>query len=635
MIDRSRWREELQVRFSPSKTWPGPEVEDGWKDLLCELADALDATGIRYSFVQLTDRAGELRCLLGTAEDEPRMEELHALVDRARERSRLTCPQCGKSGCACPATTERDVFIGAALAQLQPCDWQEAERRGQRLKASAVAQQALDAVAAGTSMVSAAARDRLRAGLDILCMDTQWTGPMVAWLDYLLHGHSAQQPKTGFTADGLVSHYLQHCLPLANIISGCPVLDASGRDVPPALPLAMIRQDAVLVLPVANPARARWLRAFVASLGMENLVVVEQAIEERRDRTLFQEIIARDRVPPGQMLARTRHRMALGGRWYLLRGHLDETELQRLPQGTQFVQTIAVPTPGLEAPLQILHIATGVGQTAAVPMHERPDDPMPRALEVPSREGESTGASLTASEILAAAHLTLQRIEAEMKRIGFWSENPPPLLEMANRGELRTYLDAPSFEQWLQCVFLARAHEAIMNDAMPSSSSVAEMARRQYDYHSHVPEAQALLKLLRALDLLVDQRMQAGREPSPRHARDDRPEEPPQVLEAASAGGRVLKKGTWTSSGWPCVNVEPWDERYFRLALQHIANQFGVAMPGITDDADDTDPRGHAAAEFVVEGVQVSAISGRRCSFAAAREDIQDRIFDSLLHLAI
>ena len=34
VIDRSRWREALQARFSPSKTWPAPEVEDGWKDLL-------------------------------------------------------------------------------------------------------------------------------------------------------------------------------------------------------------------------------------------------------------------------------------------------------------------------------------------------------------------------------------------------------------------------------------------------------------------------------------------------------------------------------------------------------------------------------------------------------------------------
>ena len=105
MIDRNRWREELQARFSPSTTWPAPDVEDGWKDLLCDLVDALDATGVRYSFVQLANHAGALRCLLGSAEDEPRWEELHDLVDRARDRSRLTCPRCGKGGCNGCATS--------------------------------------------------------------------------------------------------------------------------------------------------------------------------------------------------------------------------------------------------------------------------------------------------------------------------------------------------------------------------------------------------------------------------------------------------------------------------------------------------------------------------------------------------
>ncbi|HEV8096811.1 MAG TPA: YqcC family protein [Burkholderiales bacterium] len=506
MIERSRWREELQARFSPSKTWPGPEIEEGWKDVVCDLADALDATGIRYSFVQLASHAGALSCLLGTGEDEPRMEELHDLVDRARERSRLTCPRCGKTGCACPTFS-----ISAALAQLQPFDWQEAERRAQRLKESVVAQQALAAVAAGTSMVPTAARDRLRAGLDALSMDTEWTGPMVAWLDYLLRAQGAARTKTGITAEGLVTHTLQDCLPLANLISGYPVFDASELNVPPGVPLAMVRQDATLVLPVAAPARVHWLQTFATDLGMENLVVVEQAVDEQRDRTLFQEIISRDGAPARAVLERTRHRMALGGRWFLLRAQVAAAELQGLPQGAQFVQAIAIPAPGLEAPRQILHIATGAGQTAPLPMHQAPQAAAPAPLEDLWSDPGPSGASLTIPEILAAARVTLERIEAEMKRIGFWSENPPPLLEMANRGELGSYLDAPSFEQWLQCVFLARAHAAVRSDSLPSSSSVAEMARRQYDYHSYLPEAQPLLALLRAFDLLVDQRAERER----------------------------------------------------------------------------------------------------------------------------
>jgi len=58
-------------------------------------------------------------------------------------------------------------------------------------------------------------------------------------------------------------------------------------------------------------------------------------------------------------------------------------------------------------------------------------------------------------------------------------------------------------------------------------------------------------------------------------------------------------------------------------------------MPEITDDSDDPDPKAHTGAGFVLEGVQVSAVGARRCSFAAAREDIRDRIFDSLLRFAL
>lgn len=280
----------------------------------------------------------------------------------------------------------RDV-IGNALAQLKPCSWQEAERRGQNLKASAQAQQALDAVAAGTAAVSAVARDRLRGGLDGLCIDTGWTGLMVAWLDRLLRAEDATGAKTRFTADELLTHYLQDCLPLANLISGCPVLDASGQGVPPGLPLAMIRQDATLVLARADHRHAAWLQKCAASLGMENVIVANQVVEARCDITLFQEIISRDGSPARTVLESTQHRMALGGRWYLLRAQFDAAEAEGLPEFAQFVQAIAIPTPGLEAPRQILHIATGASPMSAIPVPAESQQaaPVPREEKVQFR----------------------------------------------------------------------------------------------------------------------------------------------------------------------------------------------------------------------------------------------------------
>jgi uncharacterized protein YqcC (DUF446 family) len=100
----------------------------------------------------------------------------------------------------------------------------------------------------------------------------------------------------------------------------------------------------------------------------------------------------------------------------------------------------------------------------------------------------------------------LDRIELEMKRIGYWSGESSNLLARYQDGTLRAYTDAPSFEAWLQFVFLVNARAAVQEDKIPSQSQVGLMAMRQYDYHSSVPEAHPLMNLLGEFDALVEGR---------------------------------------------------------------------------------------------------------------------------------
>jgi uncharacterized protein YqcC (DUF446 family) len=104
----------------------------------------------------------------------------------------------------------------------------------------------------------------------------------------------------------------------------------------------------------------------------------------------------------------------------------------------------------------------------------------------------------------AAALAKLAAVEAEMKRIGYWSESPPDLQAEIRAGRLQSFMDAPSFELWLQCVFIPNARAAAASNDLPEQSDVGLMAMRQYDYHSHVPEAQDLLKLLSEFDAIVE-----------------------------------------------------------------------------------------------------------------------------------
>lgn len=255
--------------------------------------------------------------------------------------------------------------IVAAHARVKPPgSYQELRQQEERLRTSAVGERALSAVAAGTSAVSAAATDRLREGLEAMCVDTGLTGLMVAWMDALLCGQGGAAPKTDLNYSQLVFHTLQDCLPLRDVISGCPVLDASGAGIPASVPLAMVRPDATLVLPVPDPARADWLRDCASKLGLANVIVVEQAPEDERGTPPFPEIISRDHPPLDDLIERTRHLLMPTGRWYVLRKRFDASETQALPRGARFVQAIPIPAPGLEAPRQILHLINDAGPVA-------------------------------------------------------------------------------------------------------------------------------------------------------------------------------------------------------------------------------------------------------------------------------
>ena len=90
----------------------------------------------------------------------------------------------------------------------------------------------------------------------------------------------------------------------------------------------------------------------------------------------------------------------------------------------------------------------------------------------------------------------LNEIENEMKHIGYWQSKP-------KRIKVKSYLDSPSFELWLQRIFVPNARRAALTGFYPNESQVGLMAMREYDYHSKVDKAEKLMRLLNEFDLIV------------------------------------------------------------------------------------------------------------------------------------
>ena len=100
---------------------------------------------------------------------------------------------------------------------------------------------------------------------------------------------------------------------------------------------------------------------------------------------------------------------------------------------------------------------------------------------------------MTAPELLSELAACLDAVEAEMKAIGFWIEDPP---DTGSPMEVGLAL-------WLQGVFLPHARQAVADDDLPERSQVGLMALREYDYMGTVEEALPLVRLLNEFDALI------------------------------------------------------------------------------------------------------------------------------------
>ena len=103
--------------------------------------------------------------------------------------------------------------------------------------------------------------------------------------------------------------------------------------------------------------------------------------------------------------------------------------------------------------------------------------------------------------MLSDALKKLDEIEAEMRRVGYWFDSLEPASGACGT-KFNSALDAPSFQLWLQCVFLPNARAAANEGSLPARSQAGEIARRQFMSKTQAPEARKLFGLIQEFDEL-------------------------------------------------------------------------------------------------------------------------------------
>jgi len=103
------------------------------------------------------------------------------------------------------------------------------------------------------------------------------------------------------------------------------------------------------------------------------------------------------------------------------------------------------------------------------------------------------------SRLQQSASRQIDQIEAEMRNIGMWQDQPLPPKQMEFKQAFA--MDTMTFSQWLQFIFVPRVREAVASGEFPSGSSVATQAVREFDGYEN---ADGLISLLSEFDALFD-----------------------------------------------------------------------------------------------------------------------------------
>lgn len=147
----------------------------------------------------------------------------------------------------------------------------------------------------------------------------------------------------------MITRHLLDSLVLLPYVQGPRVLDIGTGPGLPGIPLAVARPDCAFTLLDANAKKTRFVTQAVGELGLKNVEVVQERVENYRPVEKFDTLVARAFSSIADMLNNARHLCAPGGRFLAMKGVYPEAELAAIPADFAVSEVVALKVPGLDA----------------------------------------------------------------------------------------------------------------------------------------------------------------------------------------------------------------------------------------------------------------------------------------------
>ena len=147
----------------------------------------------------------------------------------------------------------------------------------------------------------------------------------------------------------MVTRHIMDSLSIVEYIGTGSVLDVGSGAGLPGIPLALCLPEVRFTLLDSNGKKTRFMLQAVQELGLKNVVVVKQRVDEFMPEEKFQVIVSRAYSTVANLVKEAAHLVRDEGRILAMKGTYPVAELDELGVAQELVEVVRLHVPGVNA----------------------------------------------------------------------------------------------------------------------------------------------------------------------------------------------------------------------------------------------------------------------------------------------
>jgi len=182
-------------------------------------------------------------------------------------------------------------------------------------------------------------------------------GQLVQYLEHLQKWNKVHNLTAVRDPRQMVARHLLDSLSILPHIKGKRLLDIGTGAGLPGIPLALVRPDLQVALLDSNQKKTRFLVQTCASLGLENVEIIQNRIEKFQPDEKFDTLVSRAFASLKEFIEGTAHLSHPNIRWLAMKGRRPTEELAALPDFVQVESVIKLSVPDTEGERHVIVLA--------------------------------------------------------------------------------------------------------------------------------------------------------------------------------------------------------------------------------------------------------------------------------------